>query len=159
MKQLYKTSLIIYVVFLLWLILFKTSSEPLSVLANYQSRSFNLLPLISSLREAIDNFIVFIPLGMLLSINFTNIRLWQKSIWIFAFSVTLEATQFVFAIGTSDITDVITNTTGGLFGLGAYALVSRYVDNKKLNIGILAVLAILLVAFVLLRFFVFKVRY
>jgi glycopeptide antibiotics resistance protein len=162
-KQLYKTSLVVYVLFLLWLVLFKFSSDPFSVLANYQSRSLNLVPFAGystgNLLEMVENFIVFVPLGLLLSINFKQTAFWLKLTYIFVLSATAEILQFVCAIGTTDITDVIMNTLGGLFGLAACGLVSRYVDNKKLNLFIIIILAILLTVFTLLRFLVFRVRY
>lgn len=148
-----------YLVLLLWLVLFKFSADPLSVLENYQNRSVNLIPLAGSLREMIDNFIAFVPFGLLLAINFKHISIWQNLAYISAFSIAAEATQFVFAIGTTDVTDVVTNTLGGLFGLASYGLARKYIDNKKLDTFILAILTILFVAFILLRLFVFKVRY
>lgn len=163
MKQIYKVSLVVYLLFLLWLVLFKFSSDPFSVLANYQSRSLNLIPFAGfssgNVREMVDNVIVFVPLGLLLGINFRHIAFWRKLAYIFMFSAVAEVAQFVFAIGTTDITDVITNTLGGLLGLAAYDLGSKYVDNKKLNRIIITTIVVLLLVFILLRFLVFKVRY
>lgn len=163
MKQLYKTSLIVYLLFLLWLVLFKVSSDPLSVLTTYQSRSLNLLPFAGygagGWREMIENLVVFVPLGLLLSINFKRLGIWQKLAYMFVFSVTVEIMQFVFAIGTTDVTDVIMNTLGGLLGVAAYGLVRKRMDSQKLNLVIVITLGVLLVAFTLLRFMVFRVRY
>ena len=162
-KQLYRVSLAIYLLFLSWLILFKTSSDPFSVLANYHSRSLNLVPFAGyssgALREMVDNLIVFVPLGLLLGSNFKQVNFWRKLAYVFVFSMTVETLQFILAIGTSDITDVITNTLGGCIGLAAYRLVGRYIDDKKLDRCIIIVLAVLLVALNLLRFLVFRVRY
>lgn len=163
LKQLHKTVLAVYLLFLLWLVLFKFSSNPFSVLADYQSRSLNLVPFAGyspgNVREMVDNFIVFVPFGLLLGINFRHVGFWRKLAYIFIFSVVAEILQFVFAIGTTDITDIITNTLGGLFGLGVYSLVSKFVDKKWLDLCIVIILAFLLTAFTLLRFLVFKVRY
>jgi glycopeptide antibiotics resistance protein len=163
MKQVYKTLLAVYLLFLLWLVLFKFSSDPFSVLANYQSRSLNLVPFAGyspgNVREMVDNFIVFVPFGLLLGINLKHAGFGRKLAYIFMFSAIAEIMQFVFAIGTTDITDVITNTLGGLFGLAAYGLASKYVDNKILDWFIVITLAVLLIVFTLLRFLVFKVRY
>lgn len=163
MKQPYKIALAAYVFFLLWLILFKTSANPLAVLADYQSRSLNVVPFVGysagTARETIDNVIVFIPLGLLLSIACKHYSFWRKLAYIFIFSVMAETAQYVFAIGTTDITDVITNTLGGTVGLAAYGFVSKYSNAKKLDRFIVAVLGLLVLAFVLLRFLVFRVRY
>lgn len=163
MKQLYKTSLAIYVTFLLWLVLFKTSTDLLGVLTGYQSRSLSLVPFAGyspgNAREMLDNLIVFIPLGLLLGVNYKQALLRRKLAFVFIFSLSAEIAQYAFAIGITDITDIILNTLGGLTGLAAYKLVSKYVNTNKLDMFIVVVMAALLTAFMLLRFFVFKVRY
>lgn len=153
----------IYIVFLLWLILFKTSLDFLSVLADYQMKSLNLVPFVdfsqANLREIIDNFIVFVPLGLLLAINLRRVSIWQRLGCIAAFSFSVEAIQYALAIGVTDITDVISNTAGGLFGLLAYAGAARFIGAKKLNQFIVSGVAAVLLLFLLLRFMVFKVKY
>jgi glycopeptide antibiotics resistance protein len=111
------------------------------------------------MREMVDNLIVFVPFGLLLNANFKQISLWQKLAYIFFFSFAVEAFQFIFAIGITDITDVIMNTYGGFLGLALYDLANKYVDSKKLDRWITIVCAISLVVFLLLRVFVFKVKY
>jgi len=163
-KSFSKSVLVLYLLFLLWLILFKTSLNFSAVLMDYQSRSLNLIPFAGisrgTVREMIDNVIVFIPLGLLLSINFKQrANLWQKLAFVALFSLAAEIAQFVLAIGTTDITDVITNTLGGFVGLAAYSLISKYADSEKLD-RLIAIVGIgLLVAFMLLRFLVLRVRY
>jgi glycopeptide antibiotics resistance protein len=163
MKILSKTVFSLYLLTLLWLVLFKFSFDLASVLLDYQSRSLNLIPFAGfsqgSLREMIDNLIVFIPLGLLLNVNFKQVAFWPKLAFVFVFSLAAEVIQFVFAIGTTDITDVIMNTLGGLVGLAFYSLGKKYIDIEKLDRFIVIVGVILLVAFILLRTFVFRVRY
>jgi glycopeptide antibiotics resistance protein len=162
-KQLYKTLFAVYLLFLLWLVLFKFSAEPFSVLAHYQSRSLNLIPFagysLGTLREMIDNFVVLVPFGLLLWVNFKQLSLRWKLACIFIFSTTAEIAQYVLAIGITDITDVITNTLGGVFGLAVYGLAGKYIAHEKLDRFIVITLAVLLIAFTLLRFLVFKVKY
>lgn len=107
----------------------------------------------------IANFVVFVPLGLLLGVNFKRINIWRKLAFVFSFSLIAEVIQFVLAIGATDITDVMTNTFGGLFGLILYSLGNKYADNEKLNRFIVVAGTVLFVLFVLLRFFVFKVKY
>jgi glycopeptide antibiotics resistance protein len=64
----------------------------------------------------IDNLIAFIPLGLLLSLNFKRTGFWRKLTFVFMLSLAVEAMQYVLAIGVSDITDVIMNTVGELAG-------------------------------------------
>jgi glycopeptide antibiotics resistance protein len=163
MKTLHKTILVTYLLFLLWLVLFKFSFDLSSVLLGHQARSLNLVPFAGfsqgNLREMIENLIVFIPLGLLLGINFKQVTIWRKLALIFALSLAVETLQFVLAIGITDITDVIMNTAGGLFGLVAYDVAKKYIDTKKTDRFIVIMIAVVLILFTLLRVFVFRVRY
>lgn len=162
MKVASKTLLASYLLILLWLVLLKTSLDIASVL-DYQMRNLNLIPFVGAsqgnTREMVDNLIVFIPLGLLLGVNFKRANFWRKLAFIFFFSLAAEVIQFALAIGTTDITDVIMNTSGGLLGLLIYDLTSKYVDSEKLNRCIVVVITVLLVALLLLRLLVLRVRY
>lgn len=162
MKSLSQKVLTLYLLTLLWLVLFKFSFDLGGVLLDHQTRSLNLIPFAGyqqGLREMVDNFAVFIPFGLLLGVVFKQTSFWQKLGFIFTFSVGVEVIQFVLAIGRTDITDVITNTLGGLAGLTLYGLSSKYIDSKKLDWVIVVGGAILLVALILVRVFVLRVRY
>jgi len=161
-KSLFKAVFSLYLLVLLWLVLFKTSLD-FSAVLDHQVRSLNLIPFMgisqSNLREMLDNLIVFIPFGLLLSVNFKRITVWQKLTYVFIFSVAVEMIQFILSIGVADITDVIMNTLGGFFGLMIYSLGNTFIKNEKLDWIIVVVNTILLVLFLLLRFLVFKVKY
>jgi glycopeptide antibiotics resistance protein len=160
MKTLTKILFALYVLTLLWLVLFKFSFDLSSVLTDHQMRSVELIPFMGSSRaEMISNFIVFIPFGLLLSANFKRTNVWQKLTYVFIFSALVEIIQFILAIGVTDTTDVITNTLGGLLGLILYDFSNKYIDTKKQDYFLVIVGMILLVIFVFLRLFVFKVRY
>jgi glycopeptide antibiotics resistance protein len=160
MKSLSKTALALYLLILVWLVLFKVSFDFSSVLLGHQMRSLSLIPFADSLRgETISNFVVFIPLGLLLSVNLKRVTVLRKLAYIFILSVAVEVIQFILAIGVTDITDVITNTFGGFVGLLLYNLFNKYVDSKKLDRFIVIACMILLVVFMLLRLLVFRVRY
>lgn len=160
MKSLSKTVLAVYILTLLWLVLFKFSFDLSSIVLDHQDRGLNLIPFLSSdLRELIDNFAVFIPFGLFLSVNLKRIKLWWKLAVIFIFSITVEIIQFILAIGVTDITDVLTNISGGLLGLILYDLSKKYLNNKKLDWFIIIAGAILLVLLLLVRFLILKVRY
>lgn len=142
--------LALYLVTLIWLVLFKLQYNILSVF-NYQQRNLNLIPFNApsigngSYREMIENVIIFIPLGVLLNVNFKKVGLLTKFAFILALSFTFELIQFIFAIGATDITDVITNTVGGFFGLLLYSLSNKYINNKKLDRAIIVAGILLLV--------------
>lgn len=136
---------------LTWLILFKFSVHIGAVLDD-RRRSLNLVPFSAASGtsgQIVDNVLVFIPLGVLLAANAKRLGYWRNVLVILAFSLTMEVTQYLFAIGASDITDVITNTAGGLIGLTAYAVLSRLLGQQLLDRSILAVGAVLLVVFLL----------
>jgi glycopeptide antibiotics resistance protein len=107
----------------------------------------------------ISNLVVFIPFGLLLSLNFKQSSFKSKLALIFAFSLAAETIQYVVAIGRTDITDVIINTLGGIIGLGIYDLSNKYIATEKLDRFIVIIGTVGLILFLLLRFLVFRVRY
>jgi glycopeptide antibiotics resistance protein len=126
-------------------------------------RSLNLTPFAdfsrNNSREILDNLIVFIPFGLLLSASFKQATFRRKLAFISMFSLAVEVVQYVLAIGVADITDVIANTLGGFLGLTLYGLGKKYGDSKKLDRFVVIMNTTLFILFMLLRFFVFKVRY
>ena len=162
MKILSKILLVAYILTLLWLVLFKFSFDLPGVL-DYQQRSLNLVPFVDyfrgNVRETIDNFVVFVPFGLLLGVTYKQISLKRKLASIFVFSLVVEAAQYALAIGTTDVTDIITNTLGGLFGLALYDLAKRYASGKWLDRIIVVIGSVLLVSLLLYRILVIHVRY
>nr|WP_063856925.1 glycopeptide resistance protein VanZ-A [Niallia circulans]CAB61225.1 VayZ protein [Niallia circulans] len=145
-KILSRGLLALYLVTLIWLVLFKLQYNILSVF-HYHQRSLNLIPFAAhgSLREMIDNIIIFIPFGLLLNVNFKKVGFLLKFAFILVLSLTFELIQFIFAIGATDMTDVITNTVGGFLGLKLYGLSNKHINNKKLDRIIIFVGILLLV--------------
>ena len=82
-------------------------------------------------RESVDNVLVFIPFGLLLSVNFKRLGFWSKLLVVLSASIAAETIQYIFAIGATDITDVMTNTLGGLIGIIGYDLSSKYIDQER----------------------------
>ena len=148
----------LYLMILLWLVLFKLRVDISSVFS-YHHRSLNLIPFAAPSRvhgeigygEMIYNCFFFIPFGLLLSVNFKKIKFLPKLVLIMIFSVAVENIQYIFAIGATDITDVITNTLGGLIGLSLYALSNKYVNSEKLDRAINILGVVLFVLFMLAR--------
>ncbi len=155
--------LALYVLALLWLTLFKLSYDISTILADYQTRSINLVPFVrvgeAGLSETVSNFVTFIPFGLLLSVNFKKTARWRLLTVASVFSVAVESLQFVLAIGTTDATDVVTNSLGALTGLLLYRLGNKAIRARILDWVITAIGAVLFVTLVLLRVLVLKVRY
>ena len=94
------------------------------------------------------NCIFFIPFGLLLNVNFKNTRFLPKLAFIMCFSLTAELIQYIFAIGATDITDVITNTFGGFLGLIIYNVSIKYMNHEKLDRIIISAGFLLMVLFI-----------
>ena len=160
--------LIIYIIVLCWILLFK-----LGVQFSYMStRRVNLVPfdtlLFSNGRvdkaELILNVVIFIPLGIYVGVLFKN-RTWRHKFLIFALiSLMFEGLQFIFKIGAFDITDVITNTIGGLVGLLLFSAIEKLFNNRAesqnfinaiTTIGTLTMISLLL----LLKLNMLPIRY
>jgi len=152
-----------YLLILLWLILFKLSYDVPAIVAEYQTRSVNVIPFLGlgqvGWSETVSNLVVFVPFGLLLGVNFKDKQLWRLITATLVLSVGVEALQFILAIGITDVTDVIMNTLGGLSGLVLYRVVNKVLRTDILDWIIAAVGTILCIVFVLLRLLVFQVRY
>lgn len=113
---------VIYLIVLTWLILLKGS---VSLPAFGQFRSINLIPFGASLivngkldlGEIWMNILAFIPLGLYTGLLHPR---WPVGAWCLTgleVSLLFEIIQYILGIGATDITDVITNTTGGVLGV------------------------------------------
>ena len=125
----------VYLVILAWLVLFKFSIHIAAVL-HYGRRSLNVVPFSDasgSAGQSVENVLVFVPFGVLLGVNCKRMGFWSKVLIVLGASIAAETLQYIFAIGATDITDVITNTVGGLTGIIGYDLISRYVDQERLD--------------------------
>jgi glycopeptide antibiotics resistance protein len=157
-KILSRGLLALYLVILIWAVLFKLKFNISSVF-DYHHRSLNLIPFAApsivngkiNFGEMILNCIFFIPFGLLLNVNFKKAGFLSKLAFILVFSVTAELIQYIFAIGATDITDVITNTVGGFLGLKLYDLSDRYINTEKLDRVIISVVTLLLVLSISMR--------
>jgi glycopeptide antibiotics resistance protein len=125
----------IYLILLVWLILFKLSTNFADL---SHIRSINFIPFKGAMtvnqaaefKEILYNIIVFIPLGVYVSVFKSDWSGAKRIALCLGASFIFEALQFIFAIGVSDITDLITNTLGGLIGIMAYgALRNRCKKN------------------------------
>ena len=132
----------IYIFLVIWIILFKLSVS-IDQLPHF--RSINLIPFYYQIREVLDNLIIFIPFGLYLkTLNINS----DRTIFLgFLLSISLELSQYIFCLGASDITDLITNTTGVLVGVGLYYLLKK-IFKEKTNKIILALAAIVTILFV-----------
>ncbi|MBC2889346.1 VanZ family protein [Gordonibacter massiliensis (ex Traore et al. 2017)] len=155
--------LAVYLAVLAWIILLKMQFS-LDVVGTM--RSVNLVPLAGATvingaldyREAVQNVLAFAPFGLYAGMLFGRRSLWWGLAPIALVSLAFEALQFAFAMGASDVTDLLANTAGGALGLCLYALARRIArsDERAMRAGnavalagtalVLAFLGVLIVA-------------
>ncbi len=116
-------------------------------------RSINLIPFYNDgkgtvefhISEALDNFLIFVPFGLLFGMMNKPKNLKTKILVVPFVSLLFEVMQYILSVGRSDITDIITNTTGGILGILVFVMMSRLVQNKdKLRIVLTAILSVVI---------------
>ena len=147
--------LAIYLTALIWIILFKMSMFN-EIFRPERIRSINLIPFHYDeetsyhMSEVMVNMIIFAPLGIYLKMLKTgSIKAILCGLGI---SLIFEALQFIFGIGVSDITDVITNTAGTAAGVGLYSILNLCLKNTEKIDGLLRILAVICTVIMLLLF-------
>ncbi|MDQ2753086.1 MAG: VanZ family protein [Bacteroidota bacterium] len=125
----------IYLIALFWILLFK-----LGVHFSYMGkiRSINLIPFSEPLilngktdfGEIILNILIFVPLGLYAGILFKQWSFGKKLFFFFLISLLIEGLQFILRLGASDVTDIITNTLGGIIGLMAFTAIEKVFKNS-----------------------------
>lgn len=148
-----------YCAALTWIILFNFSFS-LEELPHL--RNISLIPFAESVivngkvdfSEIFQNLFAFIPFGVLISTISENKSFLQKLLPAFFVSLTFEVLQFIFSIGASDITDVITNTLGGLIGIGIFMVLRKLFKRKyKTVINIVSLIFAILFSGLMLMLF------
>ena len=151
--------LAVYLFVLTWIILFKMQFSFQDLRHFTDFREFNLTPFAGSVivnnqidfNEIILNVLSFIPFGIYISMLKPNWSFLKKIVPIAGVSLLFEVLQFIFAIGGSDITDLMGNTLGGIIGVGVYIVFCKLFStkaNKILNvlasIGTICIFALVL---------------
>lgn len=70
-----------------------------------------------ALSNLLGNIIIFVPLGVYVTLFHKDKAVWKNTLWVVLASVAAEAAQFAFKMGIGDIDDVLLNTLGGLLGV------------------------------------------
>jgi len=154
----------LYAVFALKLLLF--SRPPGS------ERSFNLIPFASishylfsgtsgvrsfAFGNIAGNVLLFIPLGSCLSV-LTKSTMSRTMLIVASTSVAVEILQCVFAMGASDIDDVILNCLGGFIGIQFFLLLIVIVRDRDRDRARTIVAVLSVVALPVLSYLVFVLR-
>ena len=127
--------LVFYLVALTWIILFKIQ---FSIADLPHLRNINLIPFADSVivngtidfSEIIQNVLAFIPYGLFVHILWEKKPILKQFLPIVCTSFLFEIVQFIFAIGGTDIKDIITNSLGGFLGIvlaiGIFKISNKY---------------------------------
>ena len=76
------------------------------------------------------NLLAFVPFGLYLSLLEPRWPVWKRLLPGFFTSLAYEVLQYAFALGRSDVTDLLSNTLGVLVGVGLYALLAKRLKEK-----------------------------
>jgi len=160
--------LVIYLIVLSWILLLKFGVH----FSYMENRLVNLIPFNEliyptgkvSYSEIVLNVLIFIPLGIYFGVLFKRWTFAKKMLFFFLISLLFESLQFIFRIGAFDITDIITNTLGGLIGWLIWIGIAKILPNKitaQRIVNITATLATLLmiVLLTLLKLSMLPIRY
>lgn len=152
------TLFLLYLIATAWIIIWKLE---IPYIGAGTRRTIKVIPFLadgthnaSPVLEIAVNILLFIPLGGYLALLLPRWR-WIHSVLAAAgASLILEFTQFVLSVGMSDITDLITNTLGGVLGFGMWSLLRlRFglrgpVISRRILVAFTLVFLCLVVAFV-----------
>lgn len=133
-KHITAVLLIFYLILLTWIILFKLS---FSLAELPHLRSLNLIPFEGSViingkidyAQIINNLIVFIPVGVYLALLRPK-AFFNNCLVVIGISLLFESVQYLFAIGASDVTDLLMNSAGGILGLVICMLLQLLLKDK-----------------------------
>ena len=120
----------IYLALLVWLVLWKLEPPWVGAGALREIVLVPFQPGANTLREVLANVLLFVPFGLYLARVSPAWRWWRSTLVTAAASVALEFGQYVLAVGSSDATDVVANTLGGLIGLGLFSLTRRVLGER-----------------------------
>lgn len=159
---------IIYLIATYWILLFKLGVQ-FSYMGN---RRVNLIPFSDPLilngkadvGEIILNVVVFVPLGIYAGILFERWNFGKKLFFFFLISLIVEGLQFILAVGAFDISDIITNTSGGIIGFIIFKAIEKAFNNsvkaqKFINIIAAIGTAIMILLLLLLKMNILPIRY
>ncbi|NLW71096.1 MAG: VanZ family protein [Eubacteriaceae bacterium] len=129
----------LYLFILIWLVMFKFSFDLRDI---SRLRNINLIPFryaeqtspLSHKKEVFENILIFIPMGIYALILRPKAPLWKNMLIGLYVSLAFETAQYIFALGASDITDLMTNTAGGILGIGIFLLMKKIFKEKTLKV-------------------------
>jgi len=165
-SKLFIAMFVIYLVLLVWVILWKLE-KPWVGEAALLPRPLKLVPFVASgdagasnPEEVVANIFFFIPFGLYLGSFARSWRWWQLTAVFLGASLLLETAQHLLSTGSFDTSDLISNTAGGLAGLGILTMARRRFGARLPAIGIrVAVIGTVVSAITIAALIVSPLRY
>lgn len=78
------------------------------------------------------NILAFMPFGFFLPMLSTKVRKFIFTVFLgFAFSVMVEITQFIVAVGSFDVDDILLNTVGVILGYIVFKILNCFYVLQK----------------------------
>lgn len=138
-KKMTRFLFIFYLIMLIWIIVFKFSFTFQDVPS---LRSVNWVPFAGTAvrnnqldySEVLNNVLIFIPFGLYINMLKPEWNFLKKMMPIVLVSLAFEGPQYIFAIGATDITDLLTNTLGGVLGIVICLLSQKFFKNHSIKI-------------------------
>lgn len=150
----------IYLALLTWVVLWKLETPSIGGAA-FLPHPIKWVPFVATAEadasaplEVLANVLLFIPFGFYVGILARSWRWWTVALVLVAASLTLELTQHLLSIGSFDVTDLITNTAGGLAGFGIAALLRHQLRERAGRAAVRAGLITTVVALVAVALYV-----
>lgn len=128
----------LYLALLAWIVMWKLEVPYLGM---GEMRQVKLVPFVSddcngasAPSEVVANVVFFVPFGLYLGLLAPAWPWWKAMIAIAGASLALEVAQYAMAVGSSDVTDLVTNTAGGLIGLALLAMARRRLGERTVAV-------------------------
>lgn len=123
---------------LVWIVLFKLE---VPYVGSAGVRPVKLIPFVSdgvnghsAPSEVVANLLLFVPFGIYLRLVTPSWPWWKATGVVAVSSLVLEIAQYVLAVGSADVTDLLVNTAGGLVGLGVFAVLRRRLKGRTVRV-------------------------
>ncbi|MGN7800407.1 VanZ family protein [Leifsonia sp. 22587] len=127
-----------YLVLLVWAVLWKFHTPDFG---GEGVRAVKLVPFVAGEgfgqnrpSEMLANVLLFVPFGVYLGVLAPRWRALRVAAVAALASCALEAAQYVLAVGSSDVTDVILNTVGAVSGLLALTVARRVAGGRAVPV-------------------------
>lgn len=161
-QRLTEVLFIIYLLALVWIIVFKMEFSFADING---MQNLNLDPYSAPARingevvyeEIYFNILAFLPFGLYLGILFKKWNVYQNILVFLLVSLSFETVQYIFAIGASDITDVINNVLGGIIGMVLFRLLNFFMKNSHRAHKLINIFAAVGTVLVVIVLFIFKI--